>query len=252
MIGGLVPCSFVDYPGLLAAVVFTRGCNLRCPYCHNPGLVYGSVPAAMGEDDVLRLLERRRGLLDAVVVSGGEPTLHPGLVEFVGAIRRLGFRVKLDTNGTKPHVLRSLLEKGTLDYVALDIKDMWEGYTGLGASGEDASGVAESLRTLVVSGTDHEVRTTVVFPHHDRACLDRVAGQLRGVRRWVLQPFRDGECLEPSSARRGPTRCELSELASSLSERHGLPCIARGASGWPRAAGLPSATTISGRATEAA
>lgn len=243
MIGGLVPCSFIDYPGLLAAVVFTRGCNLRCPYCHNRGLVDGSTPATAKPDEVLRFLARRRGLIDAVVVSGGEPTLQPGLASFVGSIRHLGFRVKLDTNGTRPQVLESLLRRGALDYVALDVKDPWDEYAALGASADDAASAAESLRVLLASGVDHEVRTTVVLPRHDEARLDRMATQVRGALRWVLQPFRPGECLDPTPGRSSPRRSELAGLAASLGERHGLRCVVRGERDCPRAS-RPSSEAV--------
>ena len=122
-IGGYVPCSLGDYPGRIAAVVFTQGCNWRCPWCHNPALVYPEqFTASLPEDDVFARLAARRARLDGVVVTGGEPTLQPDLPVFLGRVKALGFLVKLDTNGSRPRVVRELLAAGLVDFVAMDVK----------------------------------------------------------------------------------------------------------------------------------
>jgi pyruvate formate lyase activating enzyme len=227
VIAGLVPCSFIDYPGQLAAVVFTRGCNLRCFYCHNPSLVTSAERSFWDEDRVLEFLARRRGRLGGVVVSGGEPTLYGGLAAFIGRVKQLGFQVKLDTNGTRPEVLRSLLAQGVLDYVAMDVKDVWSEYAATCGAREDPQRIAESLRLLITSGVAHEARTTVLLPYHDEARLARIARQLTGVRRWILQPFRLGATLAPCAKAAAPTTHQLSQAAATIQLQHGLNCAAR-------------------------
>lgn len=200
VIGGVVPLSFQDFPGRPAVVVFTRGCNMRCPWCHNPGLVdparyVGPMPVA----EVLALLDRRRRFVRAAVVSGGEPTLHPDLREFLGKIRSLGYAVKLDTNGTHPEVLRDLVDRGLLDAVAVDFKLPLERYGELGWAG-DPGRVVDSLR-VALSFPRGTVRTTVVPGVHTAGVLRQMEDQLRQAglsdrAQWVLQRFRPAECLD--------------------------------------------------------
>lgn len=200
VIGGIVPLSFQDFPGRPAIVVFTRGCNMRCPWCHNPGLVdparyVSPVPA----EEVLGLLARRRKFVDAVVVSGGEPTAQAGLGGFLEEVRRLGYAVKLDTNGTFPEVLEELLAAGLVDAVAVDFKLPLERYGELGWAGEPER-VARSLRA-VLALPGGVVRTTVVPGIHTAEVLKEMKIQLRQLgfgdgSKWVLQAFRAGKCLD--------------------------------------------------------
>ena len=201
-IGGLLKSSFCDWPGRVAAVVFVRGCNFRCPWCHNPSLVD---PARFGpavpEEEVLGWLARRKGVLDGVVVSGGEPTLWPGLEPFLEEVRRLGFRVKLDTNGSRPDVVRRLKEHGLAECVAADYKLPLRLYGLVGC--RDAGPVAETLRLA------DWVRTTVVpGVHTDEVLAEmrREFGALGVSAPWRFQPFRPGSYLDPafSSVRRNP------------------------------------------------
>ena len=156
-IGGLQKLAMVDYPGKLAATVFTGGCNLRCPFCHNALLVtrLRETPA-LEEKAVLDFLASRRGLLDGVVLSGGEPLLQPGAADFLAKVRELGFAVKLDTNGCFPKILANILDRGLVDYVAMDIKNSPEKYPEtVGIPGFDTAPVEESVRLLAGSGVDH-------------------------------------------------------------------------------------------------
>lgn len=188
---GLQKLSMVDYPGLLAATVFTGGCNLRCPFCHNALLVHADAPA-MEEAEVLSFLEKRRGFLDAVVLSGGEPLLHPGAGEFLKKVKAMGFRVKLDTNGCYPHALAALLESGTLDYVAMDIKNCPEKYPlTAGCPGLSLEPVEKSIRLLRESGVAYEFRTTVVKEFHEQQDILSICRWLAGSRRWGMQKFVD-------------------------------------------------------------
>jgi len=160
-IGGYVPCSLSDFPGRIAAVVFTQGCNWRCPWCHNAALVYPeqfTPPIPVG--DILARLANRRGKLDGVVISGGEPTLHAGLPDFLRQVRALGFATKLDTNGSHPEVVRALLAARLLDYVAMDLKAPWSRYAEATGSPVDLGALTETLALLRSSGIEHQLRTT--------------------------------------------------------------------------------------------
>ncbi len=160
-IGGYVPCSLSDFPGKLAAVVFTQGCNWRCPWCHNPALVHPAqfLPSLLVAD-VLTRLEDRCGKLDGVVVTGGEPTLQPGLRTFLHAVKRLGFATKLDTNGSNPAVVRALLAAGLVDFVALDLKAPWSRYAEAAGVPVDTTALAETLSLLRTRAVPHHLRTT--------------------------------------------------------------------------------------------
>lgn len=226
LIGGLQACSFIDFPGQLAAVVFVQGCNLRCAYCHNPELVGPRTRTAVPAEVVLELLLRRRGRLGGVVITGGEPTLQPGLPRFVQRVRDLGYRVKLDTNGTRPPVLADLLDAGLLDYVAMDLKDPPDGSAALLGRRVPSERISSSVDAIIGSGVDHEFRTTVCVPHHDRERLLAIGEHLRGARRWYLQPFRPGRTLAPDAGLRPPDPGELEAVAAELRAR-GLPCRCR-------------------------
>ncbi|MBO4392899.1 MAG: anaerobic ribonucleoside-triphosphate reductase activating protein, partial [Spirochaetales bacterium] len=160
---GFLKSDLVNYPGYVAATVFTCGCNFRCPYCHNPEFVIkGSDETYFGEtyseDEILSYLQKRRSLIDALVVSGGEPTLQQDLAPFLRRAKTLGLKIKLDSNGSRPDVLQSLIDEGLLDYVAMDIKAPLEKYHLLGFS--DTEAITKSIEILKSSKTDHEFRTT--------------------------------------------------------------------------------------------
>ncbi|WP_295583414.1 anaerobic ribonucleoside-triphosphate reductase activating protein [uncultured Oscillibacter sp.] len=194
---GLQKLSMVDYPGKLAATVFTGGCNLRCPFCHNALLVTRLEESpALAEEEVLAFLASRRGLLDGVVLSGGEPLLHPGAADFLAAVKDLGFAVKVDTNGCYPAALAEILDRGLADYVAMDIKNSREKYARtVGVPDFDLSPVEESIRLLGRSGVDHEFRTTAVREFHTPADIRSVGAWLEGAPRYVLQSFVDSGSL---------------------------------------------------------
>ena len=190
---GLQKLSMVDYPGKLAATVFTGGCNLRCPFCHNALLVtrLAETPV-LPEEDVLSFLQRRRGLLDGVVLSGGEPLLQPDAIDFLRKVRGMGFAVKLDTNGCFPERLAAILEAGLVDYAAMDIKNCREKYPQtVGVPGFDTAAVEESVRLLARSGVDHEFRTTFVRELHTAADVEAMGRWLQGAPRYYLQNFAD-------------------------------------------------------------
>lgn len=158
-IAGFQKTSFVDYPKIVSCVVFTPGCNMRCSYCHNKHILSGNVPK-VDELAVLDYLKKRVGVIGGVVVSGGEPTLQEDLERFVTIVKNMGYKIKLDTNGTNPEVLKSLCEKGLVDYVAMDLKAPIEKYSEICCADIDTDKIKESIEYLQESGISHEFRTT--------------------------------------------------------------------------------------------
>lgn len=190
---GLQKLSMVDYPGKLAATVFTGGCNLRCPFCHNAPLVLRVAETPeLPVDKVLTFLRSRKGLLDGVVLSGGEPLLQQGAADFLREVKSLGFALKLDTNGCYPEALAAILAEGLVDYVAMDIKNRPEKYPEtVGIPDFDITPIQESVRLLQSSGVDYEFRTTVVRELHTVDDIRAICGWLKGSKRWYLQQFVD-------------------------------------------------------------
>ncbi|MDR1123713.1 MAG: anaerobic ribonucleoside-triphosphate reductase activating protein [Elusimicrobiota bacterium] len=163
-IGGLLKFSMIDFPGSISAIVFTQGCNLRCGYCHNPELI-AQRPQTAGEPDweeadVLYYLEKRRGALDGLVITGGEPSIQPDLKDFIVKVKAMGYLVKLDTNGTSPSVLKDLLDNKLLDFVAMDIKAPFEKYAAICGVPVDMEKIKASINLLQNSGLPYELRTT--------------------------------------------------------------------------------------------
>lgn len=201
MIAALHPCSFVDFPGRLAAVVFTQGCNLRCRYCHNPELCSPMGERTMPRTAVIELLERRQGKLDGVVITGGEPTLHDDLAALLADVRGLGYATKLDTNGTRPAMVATLVEQHLLDFVAVDVKlPPGADSSDLCGTPNQGSASVETLAALSTTDILTEARTTVVRGIHDASVLDGIAHALSraGVIRWRIQPVGAHRLLDRS------------------------------------------------------
>ena len=196
--GGLQRTSTLDFPGVLCCVIFLAGCDLDCFYCHNRALIDGSAEA-VSEDEILDFLHRRRGKLDGVVVSGGEPTLQPELADFLRTVRGLDFRTKLDTNGQRPEVIGRLIQQSLLDYVALDIKATKAEY--LPVCGGAWAPAAETAALLARSGVGYECRTTL-YPGLDVAGLGDILTALPKQPRWRLNFFRHPEHHRPADALR--------------------------------------------------
>ena len=190
---GLQKLSLVDFPGKVAATVFTGGCDLRCPFCHNAPLVLpGRGTSALDAGGVLDFLASRRGLLDGVVLSGGEPLLQPDAADFLAEVKAMGFAVKLDTNGCHSDALAGILDRRLADYVAMDIKNSLEKYPWtVGVPGFDTAPVERSARLLMEGPADYEFRTTLVRPFHEVGDMETIGRWLRGARRYYLQAFVD-------------------------------------------------------------
>ena len=190
---GLQKLAMVDYPGKLAATVFTGGCNLRCPFCHNALLVTRLAESPQLDlQEVLDFLKSRRGILDGVVLSGGEPLLQPGAADFLAAVKDMGFDTKLDTNGCYPDILADILSRRLADYVAMDIKNSREKYAmTVGIPNFDLTPVEESIKLLKESGVDYEFRTTVVKEFHQNDDFSAIGAWLKGAPKYFLQNFVD-------------------------------------------------------------
>lgn len=220
-ISGLQKMTLLDFPGKVACTVFLHGCNYRCPFCHNAELLEGHPEQLMTAVEFLAFLKKRVGLLDGVCVSGGEPTLSPELPELLAAIKALGYAVKLDTNGSRPQVLKALVGSGLVDYVAMDIKNSPGRYPEtVGVSRVDLAAVEESAAFLMSGAVDSEFRTTVVKPFHDEASilemgqwLYELAGK-KPVKKLFLQPFvdRDTVVFSGLSAPESPQMAAFIEL----------------------------------------
>lgn len=196
---GMQKFTLLDYPGKIAATLFSPGCNFRCPFCHN-GEIIKEKPTSgvISEEDVLSFLKTRQGLLEGVCITGGEPTLQKGLQDFIIKVRDLGFFIKLDTNGNEPEVLEALLSKNLLSYVAMDVKNSLTSYgKTVGITAFDTSKIEQSVEILKKSQIPYEFRTTVVKELHRDADLRSMAKWLLPCALWRLQEFRDSPtCLE--------------------------------------------------------
>lgn len=194
---GLEKVSFVDFEGYVCATVFTGGCNFMCPFCHNSSIVKKQANL-IEEQQVIDYLSSRTKLLDAVTISGGEPTLQSDLKDFIKKIKALNYKIKLDTNGTFPNVVKELIDEKLIDYVAMDIKTCFDEYplvTGLKFNWSDK--VKETLKILRASGIEYELRTTLVNQFHTEETINKMAKDLKGEKKIYLQKFVDsGECLK--------------------------------------------------------
>ncbi len=192
---GLQKTTLVDYPGHVATTLFTGGCNFRCPYCHNGDLVIGLddiEPYAL--EDIFSHLQKRKGVLDGVVISGGEPTLQTDLPDFIRQIKELGYLVKLDTNGTNPAMLRSLVEEGLVDYVAMDIKHSRAKYASISHAADDSlESIAASVDYLKEGHVDYEFRTTLCKELHKETDMTAIGLWLMGAKAYYLQPYKESE-----------------------------------------------------------
>ncbi len=200
-IAGLQKMTLLDYPGKVACTVFLPGCNFRCPFCHNSGLL-DTAPQVISEAELLAFLEKRKKLLDGVCITGGEPTLQPGLAGLLRSIKALGYPVKLDTNGSRPEVLKALVSERLVDYVAMDIKNSPRCYPEtVGTAQIDLSVLEESIRFLLTDPVDYEFRTTVVDELHSAEAMQNMGKWLSSLqpgklpKRWFLQCFRDRDSV---------------------------------------------------------
>lgn len=186
--------SFIDFPDKICTVFFTAGCNFRCPYCHNSDLVHNK-GEVIGEDFVFDYLDRRKKMIDAVCISGGEPTLHEGLYSFIKKLKEKGYLVKLDTNGTNPDLLKKLISDRLVDYIAMDIKAPIYKYNIVSNTNTDIDKITESMSIIKGSDIDYEFRTTVCRELLTQNDIIEIAEYLKGSKRYYIQNFRDGDTI---------------------------------------------------------
>ena len=231
-ISGLQKMTLLDYPGKVACTVFLQGCNFRCPFCHNSDLLGANGPEGLTVEELLAFLKKRVGLLDAVCITGGEPTLQKDLADLIRAIKALGYLVKLDTNGTDPEMVRSLAQEGLIDYVAMDIKNSPARYPDTaGAPRMDLSKVEQTMQLLMGGLVDYEFRTTVVEELHDGAAMQEIGRWLQRLsgghkaKRLYLQQYMDrdtvlqGGLSAPSKEKMQEYRAILAPFAETVGIR---------------------------------
>ena len=198
VLGGFQKNSLIDYPGKISCVLFLSGCNFDCPYCHNPNLVKGgSTPCFSEEGGLYDFLEGRKAFLDGVVITGGEPTLENDLFSLCARIKEMGYPVKLDTNGSRPRVLKKLMDEGLLDYVAMDIKADPFHYAPFVKGDYHPENIFRSIEIIMGSDLPYEFRTTCVKPIVDGETIENIARIIQGARLYALQGFHETEVLHP-------------------------------------------------------
>ena len=189
-IGGLQKVSLIDYPGLICATIFLQGCNFKCSYCHNPELVDSKLfQPCIKENEVLAFLNMRKGKLDAVTITGGEPTIHDDLAAFIKKIKKMKFAVKLDTNGSQPQIVKNLLDEKLLDFIAMDIKAPLEKYKSVVKVPVNTDSIKESIKLILKAKIPHEFRTTIVQSQLEEKDILQIAELISGANSYVLQKF---------------------------------------------------------------
>ncbi len=198
---GLQKTSLLDYPEHISSIIFTGGCNFNCPYCQNSELLHPEkqenslLVSRLSTEEILAFLKKRSGILEGVVITGGEPTIHSDLPDFIRQIRELGLKIKLDTNGTRPEMLQSLLKEHLLDYIAMDIKASSKHYEQAAGVPITISTIQRSISLVMNSGLPYEFRTTVVQELHTLPCFHQLGQLISGAELCYLQTFRDSETV---------------------------------------------------------
>lgn len=192
---GLQKTSLLDYPEHLSAIIFTGGCNFNCPYCQNSGLLHPGNSVPLDNEQIFSFLKKRTGILEGVVITGGEPSLAPDLADFIHSIRELGLKIKLDTNGTHPLILHELLEYHLLDYIAMDVKSSPEHYSRAAGVPVSMESIRQSISLIMQSGIPYEFRTTVVKELHELPYFHQLGQLISGAELCYLQTFHDGETV---------------------------------------------------------
>lgn len=196
--GGFEKCTLIDYPGKIACMVYTIGCNFRCPYCHNPELVDETVTQRFKEEDVLSFLDGRKKMLDGIVITGGEPTIHgDNLISFMREVKDRGFLVKLDSNGTNPDFLEKVLKEKLVDYIAMDIKSPFAKYSETVARPVDIESIKKSIVLIMNSDIEYEFRTTILKVMLSKEDIEEIAKEIKGAKKYYLQKFIPSKILNP-------------------------------------------------------
>jgi pyruvate formate lyase activating enzyme len=229
IIGGFQRFSLIDFPGKICAIVFTQGCNFRCPYCHNPELVDAKRPSTgtFSEQEVTSFLERRKGKLDALTITGGEPLMQPDLEDLLSRVRALGYLIKLDTNGSFPRRLEGIIHSKSVDYLAMDIKATPEKYRSVIRKDVDISKILESITLIKNSGLDHEFRTTLVKPLFEREDFFEIGRLAEDCKLYALQRFVPSKTLDKEYLSRETYSDEELDDFKAIMETFVQKCIVR-------------------------
>lgn len=220
--GGFVPTTLLDFPGEVASVIFLPGCNLKCPYCHNPALVENNNESLEPIENILKKIEKRKNLISGVVITGGEPTLYDDLGKYITALKKMNLKVKLDTNGTRPDKLKLL----NPDYIAMDLKTSFKKYPALGYKG-DINNIIKSLNWIKNSGIEYELRTTAAPIIFNKSDLIELLPFLEGVDNYYITNFRQGITLITSYNENTPYSKEEMEEFLTICRNAGVPCLLR-------------------------
>jgi len=229
-LGGLQKLTLIDYPGKLAATIFTVGCVFRCPFCHNPELVDSkqfTVHSSL-EREFFAHLKKRKGKLEGVCITGGEPTIQPDLVDFIKKIKKLGMLVKLDSNGTRPDVLKKLVDAKLVDFIAMDIKNQPKKYDKTTGAKVDIERIKLSVELIMRSGIPYEFRTTVVPGLHTEKDFEAIAKWIKGARAYYLQEYREGTILDPNLKKKTKgKKIDLEQIQKNIEKNFGKMGIRR-------------------------
>jgi len=228
LIGGFQKFSLSDFPGKISSIVFTRGCNFRCPYCHNPELVEPeSYVSPIAEVEIISHLQSRSGRIQGVVVTGGEPTQHEDLPEFLERVRKIGCEVKLDTNGSNPALLERIVSSGLADYIALDVKAPLRLYPSVARVPVNTADILRSIRLVIESGIPHEMRTTYLESLLSIDDMREIAEMVKGCRLLVVQSFRPTKALDPAMLEQPTPSAHTLENLRAVVDAMGVPCETR-------------------------
>lgn len=228
VIGGFQKLSLSDFPGRVSAIIFTRGCGFRCPYCHNPELVDPDrYVTPLDEGKIFSFLRARRGRIQGVVITGGEPTFHDDLPDLIREVREIGCEVKLDTNGSNPALLERIISQGLVDCIALDVKAPLRRYSSLARAPVDTAAILRSIRLVIDSGLPHEMRTTYLESLLSLDDVREIAETVRGCRLLVVQGFRPTKTLDPIMLEQPKPSALAMERVRAAVDAMGVCCDAR-------------------------
>jgi len=229
ILGGYQKLTLIDYPGKLAATVFTVGCNFHCPFCHNPELVdLKLIHNEESEKEFLQFLKKRKGKLEGVCITGGEPLIQPDIIPFIKKIKKLGFSVKLDTNGTRPDVLKKIIDAKLVDYIAMDIKNQLKFYNKTTGTKVDKDRIKLSVQLIMNSRIPYEFRTTAVPGLHSEKDFEEIAKWISGAPAYYLQEYREGKILDPKLKKKTKGKMlDLEKIKKNIEKNFGRVMIRR-------------------------
>ena len=227
-IGGFQKISLIDFPERIAAVIFTQGCNLRCPYCQNPDLIETTEITPVSVDTVWQYLSLRKKQLDGVTITGGEPLIQKDIRETIKEIKNLGYEVKIDTNGTLPETLKKLIADGNVDYIAMDIKAPPQNYSEIVGKKISFEPIRKSIETIMKNNISYEFRSTLVPGFHNEKMVEEMAKLITGAERYVLQNLSGYRTLDPEYSKLSPFNIEMMKHFQSIASQYVKTCTIRG------------------------